>query len=315
MQAGQDATDRWSAAFEAARPRLWGLAYRMLGSVADAEDALQSTWIKWRGSEPEAIDRPEAWLVTACTRHCLDLRRAADRARVDYVGLWLPEPVLDEAFPGGAAPTPGPAEQAELASSLTLAFLHLLERLSAAERAAYLLREIFDYDYAQVAAILGKSEPACRQLVVRARRALGRAGDPAAPPPRREGPLVASFLEALRSGETARLEALLAADVEIWSDGGGKAPAASKVVRGRRAAARFLLGLWRRYWGPRELQPARINGAEGLLLREAAAVIGTLSFAVDREGRWCRLDIQRNPDKLRHLQPPAPKNDGRGPAG
>lgn len=299
---GRDAA---TAAFEATRPRLWSLAYRMLGSAADAEDAVQSTWLKWQGADTASIERPEAWLVTACTRLCLDLRRAADRARVDYVGAWLPEPVASDpilAEPLLARRPPSPAERAELASSLTVAFLHLLERLSPAERAAYLLREIFDYDYAEVAAILARNEPACRQLVARARRALaGERRTQPLPPPRQQA-LLASFFEALESGDAGRLEALLAEGVEAWSDSGGKATAASRVVRGRRAVARLLLGLWRRYWNREILQPARLNGEDALVIRDAGRIVGTLSFAADPEGRWLRVLIQRNPDKLRHLQ-------------
>ncbi len=298
------------AAFEAARPRLWSLAYRLLGSAADAEDAVQATWLRWQAAAPagdgdrphdgdgEAIRSPEAWLVTACTRLCLDLRRAADRARVDYVGMWLPEPVV-------ADPAPDPAEQAELASSLSFAFLHLLERLSPAERAAYLLREVFDYGYAELAPVLGRSEPACRQLVSRARRAL--AAEPAAagagtPPADREPVLLEGFLEALRSGDPTRLEGLLAEGVEVLSDHGGKATAATRTVRGRRAVSRLLAGLSRRYWSPGGVERARLNGRESLLLREAGRIVGTLSLAVDAEGRCLRVFIQRNPDKLAHLR-------------
>ncbi|SMF01808.1 RNA polymerase, sigma subunit, ECF family [Tistlia consotensis] len=291
--------DAATAAFEQARPRLWSLAYRMLGSVADAEDAVQTTWLKWRGADSAAVEQPEAWLVTTCTRTCLDLRRAADRSRVDYVGLWLPEPVPDDPLLG--TPARNPAEQAELASSLTLAFLHLLERLTPAERAAYLLREIFDYDYERVAAILGKREPACRQLVARARRALAAAPESAAPAAR-GGALLDSFLAALSSGDAGRLEGLLAADVELLSDGGGKASVASKVVRGPRAVARFLAGIWRLHYRAQQVEPVPLNGGKGLLIREAGLVTGTLSLSADAEGRCLRIYIQRNPDKLRHLQ-------------
>lgn len=291
----------WTAAFEAARPRLWGLAYRLLGSAADAEDAVQSTWLKWRSADAAAVRRPEAWLVTACTRHCLDLRRAADRKRVDYVGLWLPEPVLGA--PALTGPMANPEAEAELASSLTLAFLHLLERLSPAERAAYLLREIFEYDYATLASVLDKSEPACRQLVTRAKRALASEGSqPTANARTQKAALLDSFLAALRNGDASRLEGLLAADVELWGDGGGKAPDASKVIRGRRAVARFLLGVQRRYWQDKELEAAPFDASVDLLLCEASRIVGTFALTADEQGRCRRILIQRNPDKLRYVQ-------------
>src|SRR5690606_23833462 len=153
------------AAFEEARPGLRALAYRILGSYAEAEDAVQDTFVKWQAADSERIETPRAWLTTVCTRRCLDLLKAADRARVDYVGPWLPEPVATAA---GEAP-------AELAESVATAFLLLLGRLTPKERAAYLLREIFDHDYAEVAAILRLQEAACRKLVSRAQAAL-RAG-------------------------------------------------------------------------------------------------------------------------------------------
>jgi len=159
--------DEALAAFEAARPHIWDLAYRMLGSAADADDAVQDTYLRWQAAEHGTIASPQAWLVTACTRRSIDMLRAAHRSRVDYVGPWLPEPLM-------AAGAPSSEEEIILADTLSTAFLLLLERLTPAERAAFLLREIFDYDYGTLAEVLEKSPAACRKLVSRAKQ-IGRA--------------------------------------------------------------------------------------------------------------------------------------------
>lgn len=175
--------------FESRRRQLTGLAYRLLGSLAEAEDAVQDTFLKWREADQGTIDNPAAWLTTACTRRCLDLLKSARRKRVDYVGAWLPEPVHTVA--DGT-----PESSAELASSLSTAFLLLLERLSPKERAAYLLREIFDRPYPDVAAALGLQEAACRKLVSRARATIGRPAARYTAAPERQETLLAEFRQA-----------------------------------------------------------------------------------------------------------------------
>lgn len=277
--------------FEAARPRLWGLAYRMLGSAADADDAVQDIYLRWQSAAGPAIETPEAWLTTACTRRCIDLMRGAQRARVDYVGPWLPEPLLGDQ--GQEAKDP-----VELASSLSMAFLLLLERLGPSERAAYLLHDVFDYDYAELAGVLDKSPAACRQLVSRARKRVGKAEARFAPEPDRQARLLDGFLAALRSGELKQLEALLAEDVALWTDGGGKVLAFTEVVEGAAATAEALALVWREAGSGYEFRPAEVNGAPGLMLWEAGALVGVLSLSIAQSGRIAGIYVVRNPDKL-----------------
>ena len=283
--------DKAAELFETARPRLWGLAYRMLGSAADADDAVQDTYLLWQAADRGTIEVPAAWLTTACTRRCIDLLRAAHRSRVDYVGPWLPEPLV-------AAEGQMPSDHVEMASTLSTAFLLLLERLTPSERAAYLLHEVFDYDYGDVAAALDKSEAACRQLVSRARRHVGGAKARFAPQPARQDHLLQEFLGALRSGAVERLESLLAEDVALWADGGGKVSALPDVVEGFGKVAPLLDGLWRKWWSHYDLVPAEVNGGPGLLLREAGVLNGVLSLSIGPDGRIVGIYVVRNPDKL-----------------
>ena len=285
--------------FQDARPRLWGLAYRMLGSRADADDAVQDTWMKWQAADRADIEAPNAWLTAVCSRHCVDMLRAAHRTRVDYVGPWLPEPIIDDG-------TPGPAEGAELASSLSMAFLVLLERLSPPERAAYLLREVFDYDYADISHILEKSPDACRQMVSRARRHLTKGGTQPGTTDRRgtasdtdrRNQLLDGFLDALKSGDAHPIEALLAEDAALWADGGGKAAAALNVIHGASKIARFLAGVWNKNGFGLTIDRTVVNGDPGLLFREAGEITTVVSFAVGDDGQIAGVFIVRNPDKL-----------------
>jgi len=286
--------DPKTEAFERARSRLRGVAYRMLGSVADADDAVQDVYLKWCKVDVSAIENPEAWLVTACTRRCIDMLRAAHKTRVDYVGAWLPEPVIGDApFDMG--------EQVELASSLTMAFLLLLERLGPVERAAYLLREVFGYHYKDVALAVGRSEAACRQIVSRAKKHLAdkQVVDP--PLPQRHEALLTEFMDALRSGETARLSKLLADDVQFIADGGGKVPAVQKTIVNAKDVVTVLTKLWNAFWHGYTFQPATVNGNAGAILRDGAEISGILSLTLNDEGKCLRIDIVRNPDKLKHI--------------
>lgn len=278
--------------FERARPRLWGLAYRMLGSPADADDAVQDTYLRWQAADLDHIDAPEAWLTTVCTRRTIDMLRAAQRARTDYVGPWLPEPVV--------APEAG--VELELAESLSTAFLLLLERLSPTERAAYLLREVFDYDYADVAAALNKSEAACRQLVSRARKHVGQDRARFAPAPERQQDLLDSFLGAMKSGAVENLAMLLSEDAELWSDGGGKVLAARNVIHGAGNVARFLHGVWQRAWTEQNVKLVAVNGGPGLLLGEAGRLESVVTFGLAPDGRIAAIYVVRNPDKLPGLE-------------
>ena len=284
--------DTTAQVFEQARPRLRRLAYRMLGSVADAEDAVQDTYLRWRQADRDLIEVPEAWLTTTCTRRCLDLLRAAHRSRVDYVGPWLPEPIMEPLDYGN---------EAELAASLSTAFLLLLECLTPNERAAFLLREVFDADYADVAAALDKNEAACRQLVARARKHVGGDRSRFEPAPARAGELLDEFLAALQSGDLADLQDLLAEDVELWGDGGGKVIAARNVLHGISDTARFLAGAWKKVWSLCETRRGHFNGGPGLLIWHEGTLHGALSLAADDSGRITGVYIVRNPEKLAHL--------------
>lgn len=276
------------AAFEAARPALRGLAYRILGSLAEAEDAVQDTFLKWQAADRRAIASPPAWLTTVCTRRCLDLVRAADRARVDYVGPWLPEPVA----------TAAGESRAELARSVTTAFLLLLDRLTPKERAAYLLREIFDYDYAEVAAALDLQEAACRKLVSRAQAAIRREKPRQVVPATQQARLLDAFQLAVNSGATDALSALLADDIALRADGGGKAAAARRVLRGRDEVLTFLTRVLGRAW-PKWRQVRReINGTLGMVLYEGDAIRASLTFGFDAAGAVSDIYIMRNPEKF-----------------
>ncbi|VTT98843.1 rna polymerase sigma factor : RNA polymerase, sigma-24 subunit, ECF subfamily OS=Solibacter usitatus (strain Ellin6076) GN=Acid_3603 PE=4 SV=1: Sigma70_r2: Sigma70_r4_2: SnoaL_2 [Gemmataceae bacterium] len=264
------------------RPRMMSVAYRMLGSVADAEDAVQDAFVRYHTAG--GVSSPEGFLVRTTTRICID--RLRERRRKEYVGPWVPEPVATRAEKRSDV----------LAESLTQAFLLLLERLTPDERAAFLLRTVFDYEYAEIAEVVGKSEEAVRQLVSRARGRLGLDGDrrfPAAPA--RADELAERFMAACRTGDVKAVEALLASDAEVHSDGGGKVSAARVVIRGRDKAARFLTGVFRKRWF-QEVSVATVNGEPGLVFRSGDAVAAVLSLQVEGDVRAVYIAV--NPDKL-----------------
>jgi RNA polymerase sigma-70 factor (ECF subfamily) len=276
------------AAFEEARPALRGLAYRILGSLAEAEDAVQDTFVKWQTADRAAIETPRAWLTTVCTRRCLDLLKAADRSRVDYVGPWLPEPVHTT-----TEDTP-----AELAASITTAFLLLLDRLTPKERAAYLLREIFDQDYAEVAAALGLQEATCRKLVSRAQAAIRQGKPRQAVPAVQQERLLDAFQLAVNSGSTGPLSALLARDIALRADGGGKVPAASRVLRGHEEVTSFIVKVLGSAWPRLRQVRQEINGTLGLVLYEGDVIRASVTFGFAADGTLGDIYIMRNPEKF-----------------
>jgi RNA polymerase sigma-70 factor (ECF subfamily) len=291
-----------AASFEPYRRRLLGLAYRMLGSMAEAEDAVQETYLRWHAVDRNTVTNPRAFLMTTTTRICLDVLTSARARREVYVGPWLPEPVLDtEAL--------APDTRTELAEDLSIALLLTLDQLSPLERAAFLLHDVFDFSFTEVARSLERHEPACRQLAARARAHL-RAARPhgaAAPPPRsgeidaKHAQLMSAFVAASRSGDLHALTQLLASDVRVVTDGGGKAAAALNVLDGADRAARFLVGAARKGW--REdftLRFATINGLPGVIVDAPDGAVQTAAFDIE-EGVIRALYIVRNPDKLRHL--------------
>jgi RNA polymerase sigma-70 factor (ECF subfamily) len=269
---------------EELRPRMMSVAYRMLGSVVDAEDAVQDAFVRYQTAG--GVTSPEGFLVRATTRLCIDRLRA--RRRREYVGPWVPEPVETRAAEGNPA----------LAESLTQAFLLLLERLNGDERAAFLLRTVFDYEYAEIGVVLEKTEATVRQIVSRARRRLGLGGERRFPASaaRADG-LAARFVAACRAGDVKAVEAMLAEDAEVHSDGGGKVSAARVVIRGRDKVARFLTGVFRKRWH-HEIENAMVNGEPGLVFKLDGQVASVLSLQLD--GAVRAVYITRNPDKLTH---------------
>jgi len=283
-----------SAMFENSRSRLLGLAYRILGSRADAEDAVQDTYLKWRTADHAAIEGADAWLTTACTRRCIDLLRSAHRSRTEYVGSWLPEPVL-------TSNEDTPEAQLSLSSSLTTAFLLLLERLTPKERAAYLLHEIFDMPYSDVAATLDMQEPACRKLVSRAKSRVETAQVRHVTPVSAQRRLLAAFQSAIVSGNPATLAGLLSQQVELSADGGGKVSALAHVLHGESDVLSFISTDLHQYWSDYEWDFTGINGGGGIVLRKEGRAMVAVSFSYDAEGLANGIYIVRNPDKLARL--------------
>ncbi|HVW17889.1 MAG TPA: RNA polymerase sigma-70 factor [Solirubrobacteraceae bacterium] len=285
------------------RPASFAIAYRMLGSVAEAEDVVQEALVRVHQAleAGERIASPRAFVATVTTRLAIDQLRSVRARRERYVGEWLPEPIVTDG-------RDDPAEQAEMADSLSLAMLVLLESLSPEQRAVLLLRDVFDYAYDEIAAIVGKSEDNVRQLASRARRHVehhrdGRVRFRTTREQRDE--LARRFFAAAESGDLAGLEALLAHDVRLTGDGGGKVPALARTLRGRSRVARTLIN-WRRVAGRSEgvsVQPAEINGDPGALVLDARRrLVGVLALDI-AGGRIAGVSSIVNPDKLAHLGP------------
>ena len=277
------------------RAYAFAIAYRMLGSVADAEDVVQEAFVRLGRVNTDEIENPKAYLATVVTRLAVDALTSARSRREQYVGEWLPEPVVsDPGFQGEDA--------AETADSLAMAFLVLLERLSPTERAAFLLREVFGYGYAEIAGIVDSSEANCRQLVVRARRHIGEARPRFEASRQRRAELADRFLAACRSGDMAGLIGMLSGDVAVHADGGGIASAAARPVVGRDKVARFMLGLLRRGEGLGVvMRVVEVNGQPGAMFLDAdGQVISVFSLDIaDDEVQTIRAVV--NPDKLGHL--------------
>ncbi|NEB04992.1 RNA polymerase sigma-70 factor [Streptomyces sp. SID13726] len=284
--------------FQELRPLLFSIAYRILGSVAEAEDAVQETWIRYEavGTEPRSV---RAYLSTTVTRIAIDVLRSARVRRERYVGTWLPEPLLDD-------PYDDPARAAELADSVSMAALLLLERLSPLERAVFVLREVFDFGFPEVASAVGRSEAACRQLASRARRHMA-AGRPRFEADRTErAELAARFFDALREGDVDALQGLLAADVSMVGDGGGKAPQLARAVTGAPNVARLLGSVLPRLAGISvTFEPHELNGQPGAIFYDREGrVLHTLTLDV-LDGRIQTIRTVINPDKLGHVGPVA----------
>lgn len=280
--------------FNQYRQKLTGIAYRMLGSRADAEEVLQEAYIRWMSSEISDLRNPEAWLVTITTRLCIDRLRIAKKEREGYVGQWIPEPWVMEHAPSAE-------HSLEMAGDISIAFLIVLERLAPDERAAFLLHEVFDFDYKEIAPMLGKSQDTCRQMVHRAK---GRV--------RQERPrfeisreahiqLLEKFIQAARTGDRDQLMALFVEDVTLTRDGGGKVPSGLKVVHGIKRVTQFFHGVRRLLGDDVEFRIVDVNGAPGLLrfvdgkLESATSVITDGIHILD-------IFLVRNPDKLKLIK-------------
>lgn len=287
--------DAATQTFDRLRPRLMGIAYRMLGSVAEAEEVVQDAWLRWHEAAKDALDSAEAWLVSVVTRLSIDRLRAAKVRREHYIGTWLPEPLVSDS-------PPSPEQLIERADNLSVAFLALMERLTPEARAAFLLREVFDADYDEIARVLGKTEAACRQLVHRAKAQLRDERPRFAVDRATHERLLQSFAQAAMKGDLEDIKALLAEQVELVGDGGGKVPSFGKVLRGRDRLAHLYYAVARRAGGTLQMVLAEVNGRPGLLRYVDGELESVQSFETDGQ-RILRIHSQRNPDKLLHLRP------------
>lgn len=283
-------------AFTTLRPRLFGLAYRMLGVRADAEDVLQDAWLRWSRQDTEALQSAEAWLVTVVTRLSIDRLRTLKAEREAYVGWWLPEPLVSPA-PAEAAHHHTPEAAAELADELSVAFLYALERLAPQERAAFLLRQVFDYDYPDIATQLGKTEAACRQLVHRASERVQQDRPRFAVPRDVHQRLLQRFVQAAHSGDRQTIEALLSEDAQLIGDGGGKVPSFPKPLLGPFRIANLYWAMFRRLGAQVEYRVVLINGEPGLLRYVNGQLESAQAVVTDGE-RIVAIYAVRNPDKL-----------------
>lgn len=280
--------------FKKHRARLFGIAYRMLGTHAEAEDIVQESYIKWHEANENEIENAEAWLVTIATRLSIDRLRKASRERETYIGPWLPEPII-------ASDALSPQEELELASNLSMAFMVLLERLSPVERAAFLLHDIFDCAYADVARIVGKTETASRQLIHRARERV-RTDKPRFEADENEREkLIKKFSDASKTGDEKALLALFADDVSMTSDGGGKVTAARKIVRGKAKLAHALAMFGEKYGESFTHRLATINGELGLLTFIDGKIYGATVFEFSENGKISAMYRVMNPDKLNKI--------------
>ncbi|KIQ35823.1 RNA polymerase subunit sigma-24 [Variovorax paradoxus] len=279
--------------FDSHRRRLQGIAYRMLGSVAEAEEVVQDAWLRWHEADKASFDSAEAWLVTVVTRLSIDRLRAAKVQREHYIGAWMPEPTLTES-------PDTPEESLERADNISVAFLAVLERLAPEARAAFLMREVFDADYDEVALTLGKSEAACRQLVHRAKAQVQDARPRYQVSRETHQRLLRAFADAAARGSMQDLKALMTEEVELIGDGGGKVQTFSKVLTGNQRLAQLYFSLWRRMGPAVRMEMVEINGEPGLLRFIDGELESAQTFEIE-DDRIARIRVQRNPDKLARI--------------
>jgi RNA polymerase sigma-70 factor (TIGR02957 family) len=275
------------SAFFKARPRLFGIAYRMLGSAAEAEDIVQDTWLRWQTANRSVVENPTAFLATTTTRLCINAAQSAHSRRETYVGPWLPEPVDTSSDPNLGA---------ERGEALSLAVLILLEKLSPTERAAYILREAFDYEYSEIANILQMEEANVRQLVSRGRKHIAD-GRRAPVSPAEQRRLLAAFIDAAQKGNMAALENLFAEDVASYSDGGGLVRAAQKPLSGRERVAKFIAAFSSHFWTGVTIEWVEVNGQSSVLVLRDGSVAALATIDASVEGIDQILWLMR-PSKL-----------------
>ncbi len=279
--------------FEAHRQLLEGIAYRMCGVLADAQDIVQETHLRWCATDRASIREPRSWLTTVCSRLALDTMKSARSRREHYVGTWLPDPFVEPDWND-------PAAQSQLDESVSVALMVAMEKLSPPERATFLLHDVFGYRFDEVADILERSSASCRKLASRARAALRAERPRNQASPRQHQQLLDAFFEAVHSGELENIKALLQDSVELHADGGGKVSTARTVLRGPDAVATFFVRIWRqRVPSPDSirLQPCRFSGGPGVLIHQYGQPVAAISLAVER-GAIVRIFAQRNPEKL-----------------
>jgi RNA polymerase sigma-70 factor (ECF subfamily) len=287
-------TDRTDV-FASVRPLLFSIAYRMLGSVMDAEDVVQDAYVRWLGAPDTDVRSPHAYLTTIVTRLAINQLRSARSQRETYVGSWLPEPLVTETAPDPSAPL-------ELAESLSMAFLVLLERLSPIERAVFLLHDVFDFEYAEIARVVDRTEVNCRQLLARAKRRIGAPEARFAADPEQADRLLHRFTDAATAGDLDGLLAVLAEDITLWADGGGKVRgAALRPIHGAQSVARFIMGVIQRFVpADSNAQPTRINGQPGFIVYLTGRPLAAMILDV-RGDRIHAIYAVGNPDKLHAL--------------
>jgi RNA polymerase sigma-70 factor (ECF subfamily) len=280
--------------FQALRGRLFGLAYRMVGSRADAEDLVQEAYLRWHQADHDGIASPEAWLVTTTSRLALDRLRRLKTERDAYTGPWLPEPIIGPA----PSPTLAPDAHLDLADDLSMAFLTLLERLAPEERAAFLLHDVFEVDYRAIASVIGRTEATCRQVVHRARERVRGERKRFETTEAAKAALLQRFLAAVEARDEQALLALFTPDASWTADSGGKTPAAARPILGAGRIARLVIGLREKFWQPdRHFEIAVINGETGLCLLDGEHLVATMSIATDGD-RIQAFYTVLNPDKL-----------------
>lgn len=293
-------TDERVDIFETYRPLLFSIAYRMLGSVSEAEDAVQETYVRFSAIVLDRVREPRPFLTTVVTRICLDQLKSARVTREAYVGPWLPEPLVETM----ETHEPAPGDVAEDHESISMAFLVLLEALTPVERAVFLLREVFDYEYEEVGRIVGRSEPACRQIFRRAKQHIVSRRPRFDSTNEEHERLVRSFLRACEDGEVGALTDLLAEDVTFWSDAGGRRPAALQPIHGADKVARLVHAGINKFLILDEIEAriVSINGKPGLLAVQDGAVVAAVSFDA-HQGKVREVRMQLNPEKLSRVSP------------